>query len=256
MKTLHILNGDSTLHSFNDTGLDGDVIVWREALSEGPLEEDISSAHFWRMREDWVCEAFGENNESYQYKVLDELSKLNCPYDEINIWFEFDLFCQANMLGVIAYLQQKTDISAPAVYLICPGEFPGKPDFKGMGELNGEELEYLYDNIREQLSDEDFIIAADAWKAYATLDADTLATFISDTGFWGSFHALKLALEAQLKRLQVNSEGHNYVEQKLLDIYNSGIRTRPEIYLEFWKMEKIYGMGDAQIELYLKKLGL
>jgi hypothetical protein len=254
MNILHILNGDSTLQGFEQTGLDGDIMVWREMLSEGPLEENISSASFWKNREEWISGAFKENNEKYQQKMLDELTKLSEQYDEINLWFEFDLHCQANLLGVIAYLQQKIDLSAPAIYLICPGDFPGKVDFRGMGELNGEELEYLYDNIREQLNEKDFSIAAQAWKVYVSRNAGALKEFLANTTFWGSLHFLKPALQAQLKRLQVNEQGLNYIEQKLLEIYNYGVRTIPEIYLEFWKTEKIYCMGYMEIESYLKKL--
>jgi hypothetical protein len=254
MNILHILNGDSTLSGFEQTGLDGDIMVWREMLSEGPLEENISSASFWKNREEWICETFNENNEKYQHKMLDQLTKLSEQYDEINLWFEFDLHCQANLLGVIAYLEQKTDLSAPAIYLICPGDFPGKEDFRGMGELNGEELEYLYDTIREQLNEKDFAIAAQAWKVYVSRDAGVLMEFLATISFWGIQHFLKPALQAQLKRLQVNEQGLNYIEQKLLEIYNYGVRTIPEIYLEFWKTEKIYGMGDMEIENYLKKL--
>ncbi|MDP9081195.1 MAG: DUF1835 domain-containing protein [Bacteroidota bacterium] len=254
MKILHILNGDSTRYGFEQTGLEGDIMVWPEVLSQGPLEENILSANFWRNRQEWIEETFNEVQDSYQHKMLDQLSVLNEQYDEINLWFEFDLHCQANLLGVMAYLEQKADLSAPAIYLICPGDFPGKDDFRGMGELNGEELEYLYDNIREQLSAEDFAIAQQAWKVYVTGDSSRLSTFLSATVFWGSLHFLKAALEAHLKRLQLNKQGLNYIEQKLLTIYSSGIKTKPEIYLEFWKTEKIYGMGDMEIEIYLDKL--
>ncbi|ASU36820.1 DUF1835 domain-containing protein [Mucilaginibacter xinganensis] len=254
MNILHILNGDATLPAFEETGLDGDVVIWREVLSEGPLEENISAARFWKNREEWICSTFDENPENYQQKMLGQLSLLNDHYEVINLWFEFDLHCQANLLGVIACLEQKADLSRPSVYLICPGDFPGKENFRGMGELNGEELEYLYDNIREELSDEDFMLAKKAWKAYSSLDVELLTEFLTRTIFWGSLHFLKPALKAQLKRLQVNEHGLNAVEQKLLDIYNYGIRTKPEIYLEFWKTEKIYGMGDSEINIYLDKL--
>ncbi len=175
-------------------------------------------------------------------------------YDEINLRFEIEMHCQSNLLGMIAYLEQKTDLSAPAIFLICPGDFPGKPDFRGMGELTGEELEYLYDNIREQLTEQDFAIAATAWKVFAGKDATRLQHLIKETDFWGSLHFLKPALEAELKRLQVNKAGLNHIEQLLLDNYNRGIRTKPEIYLEFWKIEKVYGMGDAEIDIYLRGL--
>ncbi|HEY4325975.1 MAG TPA: DUF1835 domain-containing protein [Mucilaginibacter sp.] len=254
MNILHILNGDSTLQGFEQTGLEGDTMVWREVLSEGPLDKNISSGSFWKNRQDWIGRSFHETPKGYQEKMLDQLADLSEPYDEINLWFEFDLHCQANMLGVMTYLKQKTDLSAPAIYLICPADFPGKEYFMGMGELTGEELEYLYDNIRVQLSEVDFVIAEETWAIYVSNDAGKLAHYLNSIQFWGSLHLLKPALEAQLKRLQVNEDGLNYVEQKLLDIYNGGLKTKPEIYRTFWATEKIYGMGDTEIDIYLDKL--
>jgi hypothetical protein len=254
MNILHILNGDSTLQSFEQTGLEGNTLVWREVLSEGPLEGNISSGTFRKNRQDWISETFSEAPESYQVTMLDQLAKLGEPYDEINIWFEFDLHCQANMLGVMTYLKQKTDLSGPAIFLICPGEYPGKENFRGMGELNGEELEYLYDNIRVQLNEMDFILAAEAWDMYVTRDAGKLNNYLTSTAYWGNLPLLKPALQAELKRLQVNKAGLNYIEQKLLDIYKSGIHTRREIYSKFWETEKIYGMGDLEVDIYLGRL--
>jgi hypothetical protein len=254
MSILHILNGDSTAISFEETGLDGDILVWREVLSEGPVEEDVTSASFWRNRSEWICKGVNETPENYQHNVLDQLAKLEEAYDEINLWFEFDLHCQANLLGVMNYLKQKTDLSAPAIYLICPNDYPGKEDFHGMGELNSEELEYLFDTIRVQLSEIDFILAAEAWAVYVSRDAEKLKEFLNKTTFWGSMHLLKPALAAQLKRLPVNEKGLNYIEQRLVDIYNYGYKTWPEILSVFWEKEKIYGMGDMEINIYLQKL--
>jgi hypothetical protein len=254
MNILHILNGDSTLKSFEQTGIEGDTMIWPEALSEGPLEESISSADFWENRSKWICETFNETPDNYQKGIIDQLATLNDSYEEINLWFEFDLHCQVNLLGVMNFLKQKTDLSAPAIYLICPAKFPGKKTFRGMGELNAEELEYLYDNIRVQLSEIDFAIATEAWSIYVKHDAEKLKEFLSRTDFWASLHLLKPALEAHVKRLQVNENGLNYIEQKLLDIYKSGRKTRHKIYKAFWKTEKIYGMGDVEIDIYLNSL--
>ena len=251
---LHILNGDSTAHGFEQTGLDGDVLVWREILSQGPLQENISSGSFWSARSEWICKTFNDTPEHYQEYVVNPLEKLSEPYEEINLWFEFDLHCQANLLGVMALLSKNTDLSPPRVYLTCPGEFPGKSDFRGMGELTGEELEYLYDNIRIQLSEPDFAIAGEAWKLYVESDPDKLEKWLSGNTFWGSLHFLKAALQAHLQRLRLNEKGLNGIEQKLLDIYNSGVKNKQAIYQTFWQTEKIYGMGDLEIDLYLQKL--
>jgi len=251
---LHILNGDSTAYSFKDTGLDGDILVWREVLSEGPLRADISSSEFWRTRAKWISETFNAPIDEYMHNVVDQLGKLNDNYSEINLWFEFDLHCQVNMLGVLALLQKRTDLSPPNIYLICPDSFPGKEDFRGMGELNAKELEYLYDNIRVQLNEIDFAIATEEWKEFITGNPKTLWEDLQLTTFWSNMHALKPAMEAHLKKIEVNTAGLNYIEQTLLDIYNSGIKTKHAIYQAFWKNEKIYGMGDTEIDIYLRSL--
>jgi hypothetical protein len=251
---LHVLNGDAMLESFEQTGLEGDVMVWREVLSEGPLEENIASGGFWRKRTKWIDTTFGGGPDSYEEKVINHLSKLNDPYREINLWFEFDLHCQVNMLGVIMMLSKQTDLSAPAVYLICPDSYPGIEDFSGMGELDAGQLEYLYDNIRVQLGEPDFFIAAEAWKAYTNNNIYQLNNWLNANNYWGNLHQLKAALQAHVKRSGTGKNGLNYIEQKLLDIYNSGIKTRAGIYHAFWQTEKIYGMGDMEIDIYLNQL--
>ena len=252
--TLHVLNGDATLNVFEQTGIDGDVLVWREVLSEGPLSENIGSGKFWQERAAFISRTFNDTPEHYNDSIVAQLEKFSQPYEEINLWFEFDLHCQVNLLGVMMLLSQKTDLSGPAVYLICPADYPRIDDFSGMGQLNGEQLEYLYDNIRVQLSDYDFELATEAWDLYVAGDAKRISAWLSSIQFWANMHCLKPAMEAHLKRLQVNADGLNYIEQTLLDIYNTGIKTRPEIYAAFWAADKIYGMGDSEINTYLDKL--
>lgn len=250
---LHILNGDAALDGFEQTGLDGDVMVWREVFSEGPLQENILSGSFWSARRDWIEKAFDATDDDYQHKVLDELGKLNSQYTEINLWFEFDLHCQVNLLGVLEMLSLKTDMSAPAIYLICLADCIQFENKKGLGELNGEQFEELYD-ARERLNEWELGLAADAWKLYVDNDTAGLEKWLNENSFWGGVPLLKPALKAHLKRLQVNAGGLSYIEQRLLDIYNSGAKNKIDIYKAFWQSEAIFGMGDSEIDLYLDKL--
>ncbi len=251
---LHVLNGDATLNGFEQTGIDGDIMVWREVLSEGPVEENIASGSFWKKRSEWIGKTFGDTPDGYEDKVINQLSKLSGPYEEINLWFEFDLHCQVNMLGVIMMLSKRTDLSAPAVYLICPDSYPGVDDFRGMGELDASQLEDLYDNIRVQLGEPDFFIAAEAWKLYTANNLSAINKWLNETNYWGNLHCLKKAMQAHAKRLEINQNGLNPIEQKLLDIYSSGLHDRVTIYAAFWQTEKIYGMGDMEVDIYLNNL--
>ncbi|AMR30694.1 hypothetical protein A0256_04285 [Mucilaginibacter sp. PAMC 26640] len=252
--TLHVLNGDATLAGFQQADIDGDIMIWREVLSEGPVSRNVQSAKFWQDRSEWICAAFAETPDNYSTGVVNQLEKLAEPYEEINLWFEYDLHCQVNLLGIMNMLNRQTNLSAPDVYLISPAEFPEMLDFTGMGQLNGEQMGYLYDNVRLQLGEYDFRLALEAWELYVGADAGKLQAWLNETPFWGNMHNLKPAMEAHLKRLGTNADGLNYIHLKLLEAYSSGIRTRPEIYRYFWKTEKIYGMADNALDLYLQQL--
>jgi hypothetical protein len=153
----------------------------------------------------------------------------------------------------MAMLSKKTDLSLPAVYLICPDEVPGVAHFRGMGQLNSSQLEDLYDS-RQRLNEYEFTLASEAWKLYVNGDAAVLEKWLNNNTFWGNLSLLEPALKAHLKRIRINENGLNAIEQKLLDIYQSGVTRKHGIYQAFWQTEKIYGMGDLEINIYLEAL--
>jgi len=252
MDQLHILNGDATYEKFIETGLDGDVLVWREVFSEGPLSPVIDAA-FWQQRAEWISKTFEDAPASYQEMVIAELEKLSRPYEEITLWFDFDLHCQTNLLGAMQLLQQQADLSGPGIYLISPDGYPGVESFRGMGQLSAEQLEDLYDT-RLQLTDYDFTLAKEAWQKYILFDAQQLQEWVNSVTFWGSLHYLKTALLAQVKRLQTDAQGLNYIAQTLLNLYQHGATSRDKLYEAFWRQHAIYGMSDAELDIYLNEL--
>jgi hypothetical protein len=150
-------------------------------------------------------------------------------------------------------IKQQTDLSAPQINLVTASEFEGIENFKGMGQLDGDQLAELFDS-RCRLSPYDFELAGEAWKIYTKQDAALLIAFINDNTFWGNLTLLKPALEAQLKRLEINANGLNFIEQFLLDVYKGGITNKLGIYQTFWESQRIYGMGDAELDIYLNRL--
>lgn len=250
---LHILNGDATLHSFEQTGLEGTTLIWREVLSEGPLEDDITGASFWNKRSDWITRNFNDTPENYEQKVINELALLNNAYEEINLWFEFDLHCQMNLLGVLMLLKRQVDLSQPRLYLISPDDYPEVTDFRGMGQLNGSQLENLYDG-RLSMGELDFYVADTAWSLLVKGSLSELSQWLSTNRYWGNLHWLRAALEAYIKRQTLNENGLNSVEQSLLDIYQGGMQQKHALYEHFWRHYPIYGMGDKELDLYLTRL--
>ena len=65
-------------------------------------------------------------------------------YDELILWFEHDLFDRLNLIHVLDRLgPAAVGPGSTAISLICIGAFPGRPDFKGLGQLNPDELAWL-----------------------------------------------------------------------------------------------------------------
>ena len=64
-------------------------------------------------------------------------------YDEVVLWFEHDLFDQLNLVQLLPWIRERLP-SEKTVSLVCIGSFPGRPAFKGLGELAPHELAPLF----------------------------------------------------------------------------------------------------------------
>ncbi|WP_199138851.1 DUF1835 domain-containing protein [Pedobacter sp. ASV12] len=246
--TLHILNGDATRHIFEQTALKGDVLVWREILSEGP----VSTTDLWPTRAKWISETYGETTTAYQQKVLAEIEKLNHlgQYNELVLWFEYDLLCQINLSCILNILHQSAK-QLPGIYLICPDHFDGMPNFKGLGELNPQQLASLWAS-RIKLHQSDLALASEAWQFYVENNPEQLEAFLNRD--FGQLLLLRKALQAHLLRFPQTPDGLNHIEKTLLEIIDSGTYSKPAIYQAFGEREPIYGLTDLQLGHILNQL--
>lgn len=250
MKTLHILNGDATLSVFQQTQIPGEVLIWRELLSEGP----VSKTNLWEVRLPWICENLGANVQGYQKMVIEEVNKLQNLDDDVNIilWFEFDLVCQINLIYILSLLNEKVK-PHQTVFLICPASFKDMPNFRGLGELNAIQLKSL-EKTKVRLQKQDLQLAAKAWNLYVENDPTQIRKFL-DLPF-GNLGLLKPALVAHLSRFPSPTSKLNHIEEALLKIITSGTQQKQQIYTLFWNHNHIYGMTDLQIDFYLKQLAV
>lgn len=247
MKTLHILNGDATLNIFKQTSISGDVLVWREILADGPVAHN----NLWELRANWIQQTFGEQPSVYMQKVVDEAKKLNDleKYTELVLWFEYDLVCQINLTYMLNILNSNPH--NPPIYLICPDHFPNRPNFRGLGELNPQELEQLYPT-KTALSKADLSLASSAWDLYVTNDRNQIEAFLNHD--FGNLVLLQKALKAHLLRLPKGEKQLSYLEETLLDLAKIYQGNKPAIYEAFWQQAPIFGLTDLQIDLILAKL--
>ncbi len=102
---LHILNGQlmfDELHSKNIMG-ETNYVPFNEAICVNDVTYPIFNHTFNELR----ATGHGVSVQSYEEKVVSPLQLLlTSSYESIVLWFGEDVFCQMNVLTLLAYLEQ------------------------------------------------------------------------------------------------------------------------------------------------------
>lgn len=102
---LNILNGQLMHDYFKQNHMDqkGVYVPFNEAMCVGEAQADIFSSKFVKCR----CEAHHVTKEQYGQITLNPLQPLfENHFSHIFLWFDNDMFCQINLLTILAYLEQ------------------------------------------------------------------------------------------------------------------------------------------------------
>ena len=252
--TLHITNGDSTADILRRTSIKGDVVVWREMLCEGPIYKEVGSDEFWMARYNYFEKELEVSKLEYYDKTIKEIQKLEdvSGYSEVVLWFEFDLFCQVNLMAICTYLLQSFRKNT-RYNLVCTGWIKGEEKLKSLADFPVDEFANLYDN-KTLLSKTNLEFAQNCWNVYVNNDIEELKSF--NFNKQSKFRYLQKAINQHLLRFPIES-GLNQIQYQIFEIINSKSLTEREIIQELliWQaQETVYGFGDLQYFQYLKKL--
>lgn len=136
--------------------------MWREVLSEGLVDKIDTYHDFFYNRLKRINDTYNSELADYNRKVIYEFNKIKnaTQYDEVILWFEFDLFCQINLVFFLDYLNNR-NLGNTVTSLVCPDRHPNYVDFRGIGQLKPEELaELILDKVT--LTNVDLAIASKA----------------------------------------------------------------------------------------------
>ncbi len=250
---LHITNGDSFTSRLQSLPLKGDIITWREMLCEGKTLSNVGSESFWKTRFEFLNKNYKISKSWFVEKTLKEYRSL-CNHkqqDKIVLWFEYDLFCQINMLAVVSWL--KTHRRHAEIYLVCSGKVEGSDELHGLGELSDDQLMGLYER-RIELTQDDIEYADYVWQLYCSDNPIRLENLLDfDDDF--QFDYLPDAIRAHLKRFPAIKNGLNALENKVLDTAHNGkFPTRRELLGGVLRQNDMYGYGDTQYDRIITSL--
>src|SRR6185295_3947472 len=242
---LHIHNGESTAGTLREFGFAGDHFAFKEVLMCGPTPAGLSQDDWFAVRAKFLADEYEPELEDAERDLRKQEHILDCiaEHDEVILWFEHDLFCQINLVYLLDRLSQRPS-GATRLGLICIGEYPGIDDFRGLGQLTGEQLASLFDT-RHEVSALELSTAARAWAAYCSSDPQDLARSLSENTSAMPF--LKQALRLHLARFPSVVNGLGRISQRALELISNGATNFKSLFPNFANAEPGYGLGDAQL---------
>ena len=249
---LHITNGDSFTERLKTLNLGGDIITWREMLCEGKTETIVGSESFWKTRFEFLNKNYKVSKAWFIEKTLKEYRTL-CNHkqqDQIILWFEYDLFCQINMLAVISWL--KANRKYANISLVCSGKEDGSEILYGLNDLNNEKLLKLYEN-KTSLKQDDIEYADYVWQLYCSDNPIRLENLTDFDQFHFSY--LSDAIKAHLQRFPTIKNGLNLMENQVLDLsVAQKPKSKKELLGTILQNQGVYGFGDTQYDRIISSL--
>jgi hypothetical protein len=249
---IHLVAGDSALGTLKETSVPGEKFSVDDILVEGPIVDELHSDSSWEKRADYLDRYFSIPKGQYlsgnalRRRILEQ----SLAHDEIVLWFEFDLHCQANLLYFLNWFASRS-LGHTRLSLICPETFPGHDRFRGLGELRGDELESLFPQ-RAEVTHLQKQTAQLAWQAYGSSDPRAIEKLLqSDTS---ALPLLAPALSTHLERFPSTANGLGSLGQKTLEILAGESIEFRKLFPRVSGTHEIFrhGMGDLTLLSYLK----
>ena len=130
---LHVTNGESAGNTLRATSLGGAVLPWNDVLHEGPVPA-VTRRELLDVRASFLS-GCGWGSRSAIRSSLERRDRqlVRALRDGVHVvlWFEHDLYDQLQLIDALALVEE--DGALPE--LIVVSSFPGKPSFRGLGEL-------------------------------------------------------------------------------------------------------------------------
>jgi hypothetical protein len=249
---LHIHNGDSAANVAKQAAMPGEHFAFREALISGPTPAEFKDSDWRLVRARHLCEAYGVDLKQALNDLHQQEEKLatSRTHDEVVLWFEHDLFCQLHLIYLLNWFGQQ-QMGETKLSLVCIGEFPGRENFRGLGELTPQEFASLFP-ARQPVTNIQLELATAAWQAYCSPDPTSIEMLLrSDTSALPFLHA---ALRAHLERFPATTNGLSRIEKCALQLIHDGVGKFSDLFQRFGNNEPVYGLGDAQFWLALRRL--
>jgi hypothetical protein len=240
----HVTNGTCVTGLLAAAGIPGSRSIWADPLYEGPVPGGMGDDELLDVRARYLAGTGADPvdpvNDLRRWRTVIEDHD---SYDELILWFEHDLFDQLNLIQLLTWLRDRLRDLKP-VSLVCIGSFPGRPHFKGLGELTPSELASLL-NTRQPVSDAQYALAERAWRAFRGSTPEALEHLRQTET--AALPYLAAALTRFLQEYPWTRDGLSRSERRLLQLAAGGTIDLRTAFPRMHDAEEAYYMTDLSL---------
>ncbi len=160
--------------------------------------------------------------------------------DEVNLWFEYELFCSVNMWFCLWLLRE----TGAAVFRVEPAVLKDEGRWDGFGYLGFAELQKCYEQ-RVRFTRKEIELGAELWNAFRKNDHEKLIEL--SKAEQNCFPYLAEVCEAAIERDTRPAE-------IIAEIQFEGKSEFDEVFPEFKRRAGVYGFGDLQVSRLLDQV--
>lgn len=252
---LHIHNGSLATSVVDASGLPGEHFIWREVLLSGPTPYGLSPTDWANVRSQFLSNAYGLDSKECLAQLMNQQAVLHSyfNYEEVVLWFDMDLFCQSMLLFMLNWFA-KQDLGNTRLSMVnvdSSTSMATTSDLIALCRMDSAQISPLFDQ-RVEVTSATLSLATKAWSAYCSANPSSIQQVINTNS--SALPALRDNLLGHLARFPSVRNGLGRVENRALELINSGIKQFTLLCSEFEKAEPVYGFGNLQLFNELRRL--
>ena len=249
-KRLHITNGDSATPGIVATDPSADVIPWRDVLHEGPVPGGLSLADLSIVRARFLAGGAPGSLEEItrSFAERDDYLRRFTDYDEVTLWFEWDLYDQLQLIQILDFLADHTPEelaeTGTTLSIVETSEY--------LGEMEVDRFPRCFDE-RKPVTEQMLSAGRAAWSAFRSGEPRGLAGLVNATE-QAPLRFLPGALKRLLEELPSTANGLSRSERQILEAVSQGPLTFTEIFKRTSAREERIYCGDAAVASYIERM--
>jgi hypothetical protein len=262
---LHVTNGDAAAAVLAETGLAERILVWRDALHEGPVP-DVPREELRRVRARFLAAAapVGAEQVERDLAARDAALARGSGGDYV-LWFEADLYDQLQLAEIVTLLAGH-GVDPARVTLVCVGEVRGVARFGGLAELDAGQLRELPAVAAAPLTAAAYELAQRAWAALRAPDPAGIVAVAGSSS--PELRFLPEAFDRLARDYPSTRDGLSLTERRLLAAVAGGASTYDTAFLaagrkevrpflgDTWAFRMLDRLADARVPLVARRPAL